>query len=159
MTQTDVLSPRMFCPHGRFVRRTFCPHGRFVPTDLLSDERFVATDVLSQRTFCPHGRFVHGGFVSGRFVWAPYLRYRLWQRVSWYSLYCLIQRVVTFCIVYSGELQMYELCAECLGWNLIQRFTTPRICCSSKSLLTAGSHFKKLKDSSCLERNFDGRNH
>jgi hypothetical protein len=78
---TDVLSPRTFCPHGRFVRRTFCPpdvlsDGRSVPTDVLSDGCFVATDVLSPRTFCPyghfvHGRFVSGRFVSGRFVWAP----------------------------------------------------------------------------------------
>jgi hypothetical protein len=68
MTQTDVLSmdvlsPRTFCPHGRFVpmdvlsagcfvRRTFCP------TDILSPRTFCPTDVLSLRTFCPHGRFV-----------------------------------------------------------------------------------------------------
>jgi hypothetical protein len=49
---TDVLSPRTFCPHRRFVRRTFCP------TDLLSPRTFCPTDVLSLRTFCPHGRFV-----------------------------------------------------------------------------------------------------
>jgi hypothetical protein len=59
MTQTDVWSPR-----------TFCPNGRFVLTDVLSAGRFV------RRTFCPHGRFVPGRFVSGRFVsghfvWAP----------------------------------------------------------------------------------------
>jgi hypothetical protein len=57
MTQTDILSmdilsPRMFCPHGCFVRRTFCP------TDVLSPRMFCPTDVLSLRTLCPHGRFV-----------------------------------------------------------------------------------------------------
>ncbi len=54
---TDVLSPRMFCPHGRFVRRTFCP------LDVLSAGRFVCW------TFCPHGRFVRRTFCPpGRFV-------------------------------------------------------------------------------------------
>ncbi len=64
MTQTDVLSPRTFCPHGRFVsmddvsagrfvRRTFCPHGRFVRRMFCLYRRFVPTDVLSPQMFCP----------------------------------------------------------------------------------------------------------
>ncbi len=80
---TDVLSPRVFCPQGRFVRRTFCPldvlsSRTFCLTDVLSlrmfcpHRRFVPMDVLSPWTFCPHGRSVHGCFVSGRFVWASY---------------------------------------------------------------------------------------
>jgi hypothetical protein len=52
MTQMDVLSPRMFCPHRRFVRWMFCP------TDVLSPRMFCPMDVLSLRMFCPHGRFV-----------------------------------------------------------------------------------------------------
>jgi hypothetical protein len=71
ITQTDVLSPRTFCPHGCFVPTDVLSDGRFVPTDVLSDGRFVAMDILSPRMFCPHGRFVHGHFVSGHFVWAP----------------------------------------------------------------------------------------
>jgi hypothetical protein len=71
MTQTDVLSPRTFCPHGRFVHRTFCPtdvlsDGPFVPMDDLSDGRFVTTDVLSPRMFCPHGCFVPTDVLSPR---------------------------------------------------------------------------------------------
>jgi hypothetical protein len=50
---TDLLSPRTFCPHGRFVRRTFCPHGCFVRRTFCLYGRFVPTDVLSSRTFCP----------------------------------------------------------------------------------------------------------
>jgi hypothetical protein len=49
---TDVLSPRTFCPHGRFVRRMLCP------PDVLSPRTFCPTDVLSLWTFCPHRRFV-----------------------------------------------------------------------------------------------------
>jgi hypothetical protein len=44
---TDVLSPRMFCPHGRLVPTDVLSAGRFVPMDLFS------TDVLSVRTFVP----------------------------------------------------------------------------------------------------------
>ncbi len=71
MTQTDVLSPRTFCPHGHFVPTDILSAGRFVLTDVLSNWRFVCPDVLSPRTFCLYGRFVPGRFVSGCFVWAP----------------------------------------------------------------------------------------
>jgi hypothetical protein len=57
---TDVLSPRTFCPHGRFVRRTFCP------TDVLSPRTFCPTDVLSLRMFCRYGRFVPTDVLSLR---------------------------------------------------------------------------------------------
>ncbi len=58
MTQTDVLSPdvlslRMFCTPGRFVRqmlclRMFCSHRCFVCRTFSSSECFVPPDVLSQ---------------------------------------------------------------------------------------------------------------
>jgi hypothetical protein len=82
--RTFSFSPRIFCPHGRFVPpvvllldvlslRTFCPPRHFVPSDVFSPGHFVPPDVFSHGRFVA-GRSVAGHFVAGRFVWAPKMR-------------------------------------------------------------------------------------
>jgi hypothetical protein len=44
---------------------------------------------------------------------------------SQYSPYCFMWRVVTPCVEYNEELHMNEICAEILGFHLIQRADTP----------------------------------
>jgi hypothetical protein len=44
---------------------------------------------------------------------------------SGYSLYCLIRRGGTPRIIYSRELQMYELCAGTLGSHFLQESILP----------------------------------
>jgi hypothetical protein len=72
----DVLSPRTFCLYGCFVPtdvlslQMFCPYGRFVPRTLCL--RLFCLRTFCLRMFCPYGRFV-----SGRFVWAPDVHWRI----------------------------------------------------------------------------------
>ncbi len=63
MTQTDVLSPRTFCPTDVLSLWMFCPHRRFVPTDVLSTD-VLSPDVLSPDVLSGH-RVVN---VKGRVV-------------------------------------------------------------------------------------------
>ncbi len=63
---------------------------------------------------------------------------------SRYFSYCLKWRVATPCHIPSGELHIYELCAEILGCHFIQKVNTLWIVYNGESLLpesfVAGSH-------------------
>jgi hypothetical protein len=86
-----------------FCLRTFCPSGCFLPTNVLSAGCFVLLEVLSRHTFCPARHFVPrtlclwllcrrtfclrtfcpvGCFVSGRFVWAPFISSYIFDSVG-----------------------------------------------------------------------------
>ncbi len=66
---------------------------------------------------------------------------------SRYFPYCFKRRVATSCIIYSGELQMYEFGAEILACPLKWGVDTPYIVWYGESLLSAsfiaGSHWWK----------------
>jgi hypothetical protein len=110
ISQKDVLSPdvlslRMFAPHGCFVCRTYRPAGGFVPPDFLSR---VPPDVLSHGRYVS-GCYVTGRFVSGRFVWAPFISSNIFDSVGMrkrrrYSRACVL-------VPQTGSHQSYKL--EC----------------------------------------------
>ncbi len=63
------------------------------------------------------------------FIYSPLL----FTAESRYSTFCLIQMIVTLCIVLAGCHYLLELCAETLACHLIRRVDTSRIVYYGKS--------------------------